>query len=181
MSIDQTSTTFSPRLLSWLLIFLTLSAGYLFAFPQPTILYAGIVILHVLAGILVTVLLFVSLLRWLRSGGFLARAGWLLTAGGALMGIILIKTGTARPELRWLYIHIGVSLVGVGLLAAEWLGRRGWLAGGFGSAATRAALCLVIIGVIAYGARHVRESWQTRNRIENPAMPAESMNGEGDG
>jgi tetratricopeptide (TPR) repeat protein len=181
MSVDQTSTTFSARLLSWLLIFLTLSAGYLFAFPQPTILYAGIVILHVLAGILVTVLLFVSLLRWLRSGGFLARAGWLLTAGGALMGIILIKTGTSRPELRWLYIHIGVSLVGVGLLAAEWLGRRGWLAGRFGSAATRAVLCLVIIGVIAYGARHVRESWQTGNRIENPAMPAESMNQEGDG
>ena len=28
---------------------------------------------------------------------------------------------------------------------------------------------------------YVRESWQTRNRIQNPTMPPDNMNGEGDG
>src|SRR5258706_7355208 len=39
----------------------------------------------------------------------------------------------------------------------------------------------MLMGIIGYGARHVRESWQTRNRIENPTMPPDTMNGEGDG
>ena len=42
MSISQKS----GQILSWLVIFLAVSAGYLYAFPQPNIFYAVIVALH---------------------------------------------------------------------------------------------------------------------------------------
>ena len=40
-------------------------------------------------------------------------------AAGAVLGLILIKTGTPRTEWKWLYFHIVISLVGVGLLLAD--------------------------------------------------------------
>ena len=52
----------------------------------------------------------------------------LLIAAGAVLGLILIKTGTPRAEWNWLYLHIVISLVGVGVLLADKLGQRGWLA-----------------------------------------------------
>ena len=172
--------------MAWLVAFLTVSAGYLYAFPQPNILYAGVVLLHAFGGVLAALLLVPALIRLLRSGSFFTRAGWLLIAVGAVLGIILIKTGTPRSEWNKLYFHIVISLAGVGLLAADWLGRRGRsdarVLGSTGTAsALRAVLCLAVLAGVGYAARYVRNSWQTRNRIENPAMPPENMNGEGDG
>ena len=68
------SNGFFRRLLPGLLIFLVISAAYLYAFPQATIFYAGVVLLHALAGTAATVLILWSLLRWLRSGSVVARA-----------------------------------------------------------------------------------------------------------
>lgn len=120
------------RALSWLLPFLVISAAYLYTFPQPTIFYAVVVLLHALGGVVTAILLIPALLRRLRSGTLLARAGWLLTAAGAVLGLVLLKTGTPRSEWRWLYFHIVISLIGVGLLVAEKVG------GGAGSLQARA-------------------------------------------
>ncbi len=165
----------------WLLPFLVVSAAYLYAFPQPTIFYAGVVLLHACAGIVATILLLLSLHRFVWQGTFYRRAGWLLVAGGAVLGIILIKIGTPLAQWKWLYLHIVISLIGVAFLAADKLGQRGWLASSVGVSVLRTAVCIVVIGGVGYGARYVRQSWQTRGRIENPAMPPFSMNGEGDG
>jgi Flp pilus assembly protein TadD len=140
-----------------------------------------VVLLHALAGVIAAILLVPALFRLLRNGSILERAGWLIIAAGAVLGLILIKTGTPRTEWKWLYLHIVISLVGAGLLIANKLGSRGHSASGAITMALRAALCLVVIAVIGYGARYIRESWQTRGRIQNPAMPPEDMNGEGDG
>ncbi|HWY21255.1 MAG TPA: tetratricopeptide repeat protein [Candidatus Acidoferrum sp.] len=175
------SEGFVGRALFWLVAFLAVSAAYLYTFPQPNIVYAGVVLLHALGGVIAAILLLLSLFRRLRGGSFVARAGWLLVAAGAVLGIILIKTGTSRPEWKWLYLHIAISLAGVALLIADDLGRRGWLASNAGTAALRTAVCLVILAGVAYGARYIRESWQTRSRIQNPTMPPDTMNGEGDG
>src|SRR6202049_3099450 len=172
---------FVGRALSWLLPFLVISAAYLYTFPQPSIFYAGVVLLHAFSGVIAAILLVPSLIRLLRHGSFLARAGWLLIAGGAVLGLILIKTGTARTEWRWLYFHIVISLIGLGLLIADQLGRRGWLGSGVATAALRTAICLAVLAGIGYSARYVRDSWQTRSRIQNPSMPPDNMNGEGDG
>src|ERR1039458_2093772 len=44
------------RALSWLVPFLVVSAAYLYTFPQPNILYAAVVLLHALGGVLVVIL-----------------------------------------------------------------------------------------------------------------------------
>ncbi len=167
--------------MSWLLLFLVISAAYLYAFPQPNIFYAVVVLLHALVGVIAAILLIPMLIRLLRDGSFLARAGWVLVAAGAILGIILIKTGTAHAEWNWLSLHIVISLAGVALLIAENMGRRGWLSSGAATATLRTAICLVVIGGVGYGAYYLRSSWQARGRIQNPGMPPENMNGEGDG
>src|SRR5579872_423773 len=177
---------FLSRALSWLVAFLVLSAAYLYTFPQPNIPYAGVVLLHAFAGLLTAILLLPALVRLLRTGSLSSRVGWLLIAAGALLGLVLIKTGTPRSEWNKLYLHIVISLAGVGLLLANWLGRRRALeaaqrkAGMFPGIA-RVAVSLAVLGELGYGARYVRESWQTRNRIQNPTLAPETMNGEGDG
>jgi Flp pilus assembly protein TadD len=181
MQENSRSDGLASRVLFWLLPFLVISAAYLYTFPQPNLFYAGVVLLHALGGVMAAVLLVATLFRKLRNGAFLARAGWLLFAAGAILGLILIKTGTPRTEWRWLYIHILLSLAGVGFLIADNLGRRRWLASNAATALLRAAICLAVFAGIGYGARYLRESWQTRGRIQNPTMPPDNMNGEGDG
>src|SRR6266700_5869586 len=176
-----TSGGFVGRALSWLLPFLVISAFYLYTFPQPNVLYAGVVLLHAVGGVLAAILLIPVFFRLIRTGSFSSRAGWLLVAVGAVLGLILVKTGTPRTEWNKLYFHVVISLAGVGLLIADRLGRRESSESNIGASAIRAAICLAIVAGLAYGARYVRESWQTRNRIQNPAMPPGTMNGEGDG
>ncbi|HEY6338831.1 MAG TPA: multiheme c-type cytochrome, partial [Candidatus Sulfotelmatobacter sp.] len=190
MEKNSTSGQFVGRTLSWLVIFLVLSAAYLYAFPQPNLFYAAVVLLHAFAGVLATILLLSTLLRRLRAGSFSSRAGWLFIAAGAVLGVILIKTGTSRPEWNKLYLHIVISLAGVGLLIAAWLGSRAderqssdpaLLRSRLAIGALRTAVCFAALGAIGYGAHYSRQSWQTRSGIENPSMSPDSMNGEGDG
>ncbi|MGA7513704.1 MAG: tetratricopeptide repeat protein, partial [Candidatus Sulfotelmatobacter sp.] len=178
---NSSSKKTAGRNLFCLLLFLVISAAYLYAFPQPNIFYAVVVLLHALAGVVAAILLIPALIRLLRQGTFLARAGWLLVATGAILGIILIKTGTPRAEWNWLYLHIVISLAGVALLVAEYMGRRGWLNSSAATATLRTAICLAVVAAIGYSANYLRDSWQTRARIQNPTMPPDNMNGEGDG
>ncbi|MGA7924899.1 MAG: tetratricopeptide repeat protein [Candidatus Sulfotelmatobacter sp.] len=181
MRENSPSQGFVGRALSWLLPFLVISAAYLYTFPQANIFYAGVVLFHALGGVVTAILLVPKLIRLLRNGKFLARAGWLLVAAGAVFGLILIKTGTPRTEWKWFALHIVISLIGVGLLIADNLGQRGWLASTAATSILRTAFCLVVLALIAYGARYMRDSWQTHGRIQNPSMPPDNMNSEGDG
>src|SRR6266480_1310154 len=112
----------SQRVISGLLIFLSLSAIYLYAFPQTNLVYPVIVLLHALTGVLAISLLLIFLWRRLRNESFFARAGWTLVVMGGVLGLLLIKTGTARAEWNWLYSHIVISAAGVAILFAEWAG-----------------------------------------------------------
>src|SRR6266513_1009322 len=171
----------SQRVISGLLVFLSLSAIYLYAFPQTNLIYPVVVLLHALAGVVATGMLLLFLWRRLRQESLIARTGWGLVVAGGILGLILIKTGTPRSEWNWLYSHIVFSAVGVTILVAEWAGKRGWLGAGTSGAIARVAICLALLAAIGYGARYIRESrWQNRARIENPAMPPATMNDEGD-
>jgi tetratricopeptide (TPR) repeat protein len=178
MRDNSPSQAFSARSLSWLIAFLVISAAYLYSFPQPNIFYAVVVLLHAIGGLLAAILLVAMLFRLLRGGSWSARVGWLLIAAGAILGLVLIKTGTPRAEWNKLYVHILVSLAGVGFLIADRIGTR---VSGVAASAFRAVVCLTLLAAIGYGARYTRERWQTRSRILNPAMPPDTMNGEGDG
>src|SRR5215470_85742 len=92
------SGTRIERILRWLIPSLVLTAAYLYTFPQANVFYAVIVLLHAAGGVLATLFLVPLLFRFLRSGNLSSRAGWLLIAVGAVLGLILIKTGTLRTE-----------------------------------------------------------------------------------
>jgi Flp pilus assembly protein TadD len=181
MQENELRDSFGGRGLPWLLTLLVISAAYLYTFPQANIFYAVVVLLHALTGIVAAILVIPAIFRLARSGSFLARLGWALIAAGAVLGIILIKTGTPRAEWRWLYLHIVISLVGLALLVADHLSRRNRPAPNVAGRVLLAAVCLALLGGISYVARDIRQSWQTRSRIQNPTMPPDNMNGEGDG
>src|SRR5579863_6434799 len=151
MEKTPTSREVVGRALTWLVCFLAISAAYLYTFPQPNIFYAAVVLLHALAGALAAILLVAVLFRLLRTGTFASRAGWLLIAVGAVLGLILIKTGTARTEWNKLYLHILISLAGVGLLVASWLAKRKTSRSGAAAGVKRVAICLAIVLAVLAG------------------------------
>src|SRR5262245_16022187 len=118
-----------------MLVFLFFSSIYLYAFPQANVIYAVIVLLHAIVGIVASAYLLVLFIGLFRNASLLARAGWLLIVGSAALGLALIKVGTSRPEWNWVYLHIALALVGCGILFADWAGRKGWLSTGFSAAA----------------------------------------------
>ena len=71
---------------------------------------------------------------------------------------MLIKIGTPRYEWNWLYLHIILSLAGVGLLLAQWAGKRGWLTFGAGGTLARVVICLLALAGLGFASRYVRES-----------------------
>src|SRR6202140_1517162 len=183
MALPKQSRSFSvSRGFPGLLAFLFTSAAYLYTFPRPNVFYAAVVLLHVFAGIVTAVLLAAFLFRCLRYGSIATRIGWTLLAGGAVVGLILIKTGTPRADWNFLNAHILLSLAGIGIVFAEWAGKRGWLTPSVASSIIRCAVCLVVLAGFGAGARYLRQSrWQNQARIENPSMPPATMDQEGDG
>jgi Flp pilus assembly protein TadD len=165
-----------------LVAFLAASAVYLYAFPQPNVEYAGVVLLHAVGGFAATIWVMVWLRRLLREGNRVFAAGWVLFLVGAGIGLWLIHTGTLRSEWNWMYAHMVVCAAALGLLIAGAAGRRGWLGAGTGAAVARVAVCLVLVAGAGAGLRYTRESrWANRGKIENPQMPPPNMEQEGDG
>ena len=112
----------------------------------------------------------------------LGTLGWLAMAAGAILGIVLIKIGTPLHLKKWLYAHIALCVLGVFCLASSWVNSRKWFGEGVAARiAMIAALTLVTAGVAA-GTWWSREvPWVKGNRIVNPVMAPETMDGEGDG
>jgi Flp pilus assembly protein TadD len=172
----------SSRFLSGLLAFLFISAVYLFAFPQANVFYAVIVLLHLLAGVTVSVWLVPVLRRSLKVRTPGSALGWAFLAAGAAVGLVLAYTGTPRSHWNLLYLHIILSTVSLGILFAAWAGRRGWLNASRGAAVGRAAICLLVLAGLAWGSWYMRNArWQKSAVIANPASPPSTMDGEGDG
>ncbi|HEY6389502.1 MAG TPA: tetratricopeptide repeat protein [Candidatus Acidoferrum sp.] len=159
-----------------------LSAVYLYGYPSATISYAVAELFHVATGLALTVLLVRYLVRLLALNTLLARMGWILLAAGAVLGIALIKIGTPLRLKPWLYAHIALCVLGTLFLASSWLASKGWLGEGIVRHGLGFAVLALLATVIATGAWWTREvAWKTANRISNPLMPPETMDGEGDG
>src|ERR1700730_6060327 len=107
------------RWLSRSLIALVVSAAYLDCYPSATISFGIVVLFHVAAGIVFTVLLAFALIRLLRKEALLASFGWVLLVAGAILGIVLIKIGTPIRLKSWLYAHIALCLLGSLFLLAS--------------------------------------------------------------
>jgi len=166
------------RIRTILLTLLTLSAAYLYAFPSATIPYLGLVLAHVAGGFIFTALLLPVLLRF-RSTPPAALLGWTVAAAGALSGIVLTFTGATRPFTSLLYSHIVISALAVVFLLGEYAGRRGFLVGP--GRVGRFAILLLVMSLLGGSAWAVRDGWRNTHHIENPSMPPESQDFEGDG
>jgi tetratricopeptide (TPR) repeat protein len=165
----------------WLLLLLIASAAYLYPFPQTNLVYPAVVVLHALGGVVASIAGAILFGRLLRSAGWIGRAGWILLAIGAGLGLLLIYTGTAHSEFRWLYTHIIFCLAGLGCLAAEWMARR-FRGPDFVRVATSLIACMALLALIGWGAHYQRENrWSRSTVIRNPELPPTSMDDEGDG
>ena len=163
-------------------LILALTAVYLYAFPTATIVYAMTVLLHTGLGVLLTVGLAAFLFRGIGKEQWLARMGWVLLAGGAVLGVALIYLGTPHRLKAWLYAHILICSVGVVLLATAWMKEQGWLgAGGLRQVGAFVAVLIAAVG-ISYGAWWVRNvAWNNAYRINFPSISPATMENEGDG
>ena len=165
-----------------LVLVLSLTAIYLYAYPSATIIYGGGVLLHAGAGIVLAFALFWILPRAFRECSLAVRLAWLLMAFGTALGLVLIKIGTPNRFKTWLYLHIALCAAGVLLLATTWLARRAWFGkGAMGATASFALVALLLAGIGAgsWWARNV--AWKNAYRVVNPKMAAATMDGEGDG
>lgn len=112
----------SNRIFLAVFVSLVVSAAYLYAYPQANVFYAAIVLLHTVVGVAGAALLFVRLLRKLKTGGFIERLGWLLLTCGAIPGLVLIRTGALRANAGLLSAHIVLCAAGAGILFSLWVG-----------------------------------------------------------
>jgi tetratricopeptide (TPR) repeat protein len=165
------------RITAGLLGFLAVSAVYLYAFPAPNVLYAAIVVLHAGLGLLAAILLIPALLRIFRESDFVTKVAWLIAFAGAVLGVVLLKTGTARSEWNLLYAHILVSALAATLMII--LRLRGRSAS---ATLVRAFAVVAVVAAVSYGAHYQRQQrWIANNQIVNPTVAPETMDAEGDG
>ncbi|MGC1417756.1 MAG: tetratricopeptide repeat protein [Candidatus Acidiferrum sp.] len=163
-------------------IALAASAVYVYGFPAANLPYVIIDLFHVAVGVFLAVLLLPFLVSVLRTSAPAARIGWSLLAVGAVLGLILIYTGTSLPMKKLLYAHIFVCVLATLFLAASWLASRGWLGAGAVQQVLRSAALLVIVAAISVGAWWYRTyAWNNAFRITNPPIAPATMNDEGDG
>lgn len=172
----------TPRFekLVWLVLAVAVvSGGYLYASPAASIAFVTGVLLHAGGGLLLTLLLVWGLAaRRIGGGSKVASLGWGAMTLGALLGLVLISTGTSRPYIPWLLAHIGLCLAGTVLVVGDALGRFRTAPG---SAAFRVGAVALFAVVFSAGASEMRESWHDGFDIVNPALPPMTMDGEGDG
>ena len=141
---------------------LTASAVYLYAWPAANMFYAAVVLLHVRVGIGFCIGgLF--LIPYMLQKSPIAKLGALVLAIGAVLGLLLICTGTSRPHTKLLYEHILASALAVVLLSAWWFSRRPVV---HRSAWALALPVLLAAGLISIEASYSRNSWS--KHFQNP-------------
>ncbi|HKE32924.1 MAG TPA: tetratricopeptide repeat protein, partial [Candidatus Angelobacter sp.] len=90
-----------------------------------------------------------------------------------------------RPMLKWLYLHIALSMAGIVLLVADFVARRILPKVRLRPAIVRLAAVFVLAALVvglAFAERALREGrWLASHVIRNPEIAPESMNNEGDG
>jgi Tfp pilus assembly protein PilF len=169
------------RFLGSLLALLLLTAIYEYAWPSATIHYYSVVSIHLVAGAVLLVMLFVLSGGIWRESRRVDRAGWCCLAIGGAIGIGLIFTGTLRNDFALLYTHIAFCAAGAILLAGSWVSKK-HLFGRTTPAVGSWSILVVLVAVISYGSWWARNiPWQSSFKIANPSIAPASMNEEGRG
>jgi tetratricopeptide (TPR) repeat protein len=164
------------------LVVLALSAIYLYGFPSPTLTYEAGVMVHLVAGVFFCAVLALIFVRLWRGATAFGRCGWILLALGGWLGLALTVIGTPYRFRAWLFVHIALCVLGTLVVLASWMASRGWLGRGVLQQAAGFAALLLLTAALGAGTWWTRTvAWKNANRIVNPEMPAETMDGEGAG
>jgi len=178
-----------PKLIFVGFLLLLLNSGYLVASGEPTVIYLANVLLHVVAGAILT-------LPFLWYGGNLFRlcraargkirpvcahaGGWAMT-GGMGAGVALMLLGNFTPNRWLLHLHIGLVAAAVVLLAVAFCPRlwgpenQPWLRRAWGLAMAAVALSLILPMALLAAKRYRPEPYV----VENPMLPPYSQDQEG--
>lgn len=159
------------RLLVLAVALLAVNAGYLYAFESPDLLYVANIFLHLGLGLAVGALCFVHLRRSWRELSAEGKLALTLLLASFATGVYLVYTGTSRPYLSALNLHILISCAAVALLVIHLAVRRqAW-----GVAAAGAVLGLAIPLAVQWSGMN------TGYVIRNPIVVPTSMEEEGAG
>ena len=107
-----------------LLLILLATGAYLYALPGASLLFVAGVLLHIGTGAVAIPWLARFLFTRFRQASITAKTGWLLIVAGAALGGALTITGTTRPYQPLMMVHIGLSLAGLVIVAADASGPR---------------------------------------------------------
>src|SRR5260221_10883762 len=95
-----------------ILVLLAVTSIYLYGFPSATLTYSGVLLFHLGAGVVLTVLMVAYFVNCWREQKFGNRVGWSLLAAGANFGILVVKIGEAQPVENLAFGPIGFGAVG---------------------------------------------------------------------
>lgn len=170
-------------LLSGLLI-LVLNSSYLFSFNEPSLFYMANVLVHLGLGILLTlaaVLMLRRILSILTASGHVALVLLMLAA---VLGIVLIFTGSGSHFHWLLYLHIFASAAGILVLAFS-LYQKASSADASPKMKTawkRCCAILIVAFIFPAAGSIYRQRYPSKyERIINPASPPLSSDAEGGG
>jgi hypothetical protein len=171
-------THLMSRVHSWLLpasLLLAVNSAYLAVAGDPWFFYFANILLHL--GLGLALLVPFTLWLWNQRSHPATLLFGVLLLGGGLIGVALIKLGTATPMRPWLWAHIALTTSGaLGLLLAQARHRdqRAWRL----AAKAAAAAALIVVGATLLE----RIAPDPRDTIDNPpaplAMADEAMGGE---
>ena len=172
----------NPR--SWAVaaaVALGLNSAYLALRQDPTPFYFANVVAHLALGLFLAVVIVPRLPRAFRGFGPFEKSAAAALVAATLVGVVLMFTGTTRPYRPLLAVHIALAALGALLLLAGVL--RGALAWIPRPAAGRALALAALAGaVLTPGLRYYADHHAPNGRrIVNPALPPDSMDGEGPG
>jgi tetratricopeptide (TPR) repeat protein len=191
------------KLWAYAFVVLLLNSAYLWPLAEPTIVYMGNLVLHMLLGLVLTIAAGLYLWKHFSTMSRLARWGLLLFLCSALPAVILMKIGGMRPNRWLLHLHIALAIPAAVLLGAAFYSvvnkvSRRFLPAEGGQAENQASafgrgyseklvwrsyliamplLAIFPLGVKTY--QHYAPS--PSDRIRNPTTAPTSMYGEGAG
>jgi tetratricopeptide (TPR) repeat protein len=167
----------------WVILYLVLlvNSSYLAAYADPTLFYFGNVAMHLILGVVLTIVLAAYAFRSFSQFSRTMKLAILLLAVSAGLGLFMMKFGATR-QYRWaLYSHISFAIAGsIPLLLVFAKAARSYPASRRRSPVYVGIVSLIFVFPIASTAYN-RYATEVRNRIVNPDNVPLSMGDEGSG
>ena len=162
-------------------LLLLINSSYLAGYANPTLFYFGNVALHLILGVVVTIVFAAHALKRFRHFSRTMKLAVVLLAVSTALGLFIMRFGATR-QYRWaLYSHIAFAVAGsIPLLWVLFKQARTYASSQRRSLVYVAIACVVFIFPVASTAYN-RYTADARNRIVNPDSIPLTMEGEGAG